>query len=164
MAKFQFHGLEEYAQMLQEIGANTQEICGAGVYVMADIIADKVRQNIMSLSAVPDIEGLAAWKENRKAQLTYSEKEGLIDGFGISPMQNDNGYWNVKLGFAGYNSVKTKKYPQGQPNVMVARAIESGSSVRDKTPFVRPAVASTQKKAVEKCKEVIDQEIEKRMK
>lgn len=164
MAKFQFRGLEEYAQMLQEIGANTQEICGVGVYAMAEIVANQIRQNLDALPAEPDIEGLAAWREKRKARLTESEKKGLQDGFGVTPMENTDGYWNVKLGFDGYNSVKTKKYPQGQPNVMIARATESGSSVREKTPFIRRAVSSTQKKAVKKCKEVIDQEIEKKMK
>ena len=76
-------------------------------------------------------------------------------------MENDKGYWNVKLGFDGYNKVKTKTYPNGQPNAMIARATESGSSVREKTPFVRTAVSATQKQAVEIAKRVVDEEISK---
>ena len=67
----------------------------------------------------------------------------------------------MKLGFDGYNKVKTRKYPQGQPNAMIARAVESGSSVRKKNPFIRRAVNDTQKQAVEKGKQVADEEIAK---
>lgn len=161
MAKYQFKGLEEYAAYLQRIGANTPEIIGKGVYSMADVVADKVRSNIEALPTVSEAEAFAAYKEKRKAGLTSAQKKGLEKGFGISPMQNDNGYWNVKLGFDGYNKVKTRTYPNGQPNAMIARATESGSSVREKNPFVRTAVAATQKPAVEICKQVVDKEISK---
>lgn len=161
MAKYQFPGLEEYARYLQKIGANTPEICGKVVYAMADIVADQVRENITKLPTVTEAEALGAYRANETTDLTKAQKKGLEDGFGISPMQNDNGYYNVKLGFDGYNKVKTRKYPQGQPNAMIARAVESGSSVRKKNPFVRRAVNATQKQAVEKGKQVADEEIAK---
>ena len=90
MAKYQFKGLDEYAQYLQKIGKNTREICGAGVYAMADIVADKVRQNITALPSVNDVENKKAYKQNEKSHLSIKQKKGLLDGFGISPMQNDN--------------------------------------------------------------------------
>ena len=71
-------------------------------------------------------------------------------------MQNDSGYRHVKIGFDGYNDVKTRKYPKGQPNAMIARVTESGSSYREKTPFIRTAVQSSEKAAVEAAKEKID--------
>lgn len=161
MAKYQFRGLEEYARYLQKVGANTPEICGKVVYAMADIVADQVRENITKLPTVTEAEALGAYRANETTDLTKAQKKGLEDGFGISPMQNDNSYYNVKLGFDGYNKVKTRKYPQGQPNAMIARAVESGSSVRKKNPFIRRAVNATQKQAVEKGKQVADQEIAK---
>ncbi len=159
MASFQFRGLEEYARNLQKIGGNTKEICGAGVYAMADVVANAIRRNIQALPAEPDSEGVMAWWQERKARLTISEKEGLENGFGISPMQNDKGYWNVKLGFEGYNDVKTKKYPKGQPNALIARSIESGSTVREKTPFIRPAVKTAEQDAVTAATTAIDKKI-----
>ena len=74
-------------------------------------------------------------------------------------MQNENGYINVKLGFDGYNSVKTKKYPKGQPNALIARVTESGSSYRTKTPFIRPAVRATKKAAEQAGQAKIDERI-----
>ena len=76
---------------------------------MADIVADKVRSNIEALPTVTEAEALSAYKEKRKTGLTQAQKKGLEEGFGISPMENDKGYWNVKLGFDGYNKVKTNK-------------------------------------------------------
>lgn len=159
MAKYQFKGLEEYAQYLQRIGANTPEICGSAVYAMADIVADKVRENIGLLPTVTEAEALAAYKHKKKVGLTNAQKKGLEEGFGISPMQNDDGYYNVKLGFDGYNKVKTRKYPKGQPNALIARATESGSSVREKTPFIRTAIAETKKQSIEKGKVAVEQKL-----
>ena len=38
--------MDEYAAYLQRIGKNTREILGAGVYAMANTVADAVRKNI----------------------------------------------------------------------------------------------------------------------
>lgn len=162
MAKFQFNGLKEYAEYLQRIGANSKEICGAGVYAMAEVVTDQIRANLDALPTVTESEALAAYRKKQKTGLTSAQKKGLQEGLGVSPMENDNGYWNVKVGFDGYNKVKTRKYPNGQPNVMIARATESGSSVREKMPFVRPAVSTSQRSAIEIAKKVIDEEIKKK--
>lgn len=159
MARIQFKGLEEYLRNLQKAERNTPEILGKIVYNMADIVADAVRANIDALPARPDTEALRAYKKKEKTSLTVSEKRGLQEGFGISPLQSENGYWHVKLGFDGYNGVKTKKYPNGQPNTMIARAVESGSSIRDKHPFARPAVNRTKKEAEKKAQLIIDEEL-----
>lgn len=157
MAKFTFRGMEEYELMLQRIGKNTREIIGPAVYAMAGVVADAIKANIRALPSVDNFQGVLAYRKKEKAQLTKSQKDGLLDGFGIAPMQNDNGYWNVKLGFDGYNSTKTHKYPNGQPNAMIARSAESGTSVRNKTPFVRPAVRASEARAVEAGKAEIDE-------
>lgn len=162
MARFQFNGMKEYAEYLQRIGANTKEICGVGVYAMAEVVANKIRENLDALPTVDEAEALAAYREKRKTSLTSAQKKGLQEGLGVSPMENDNGYWNVKVGFDGYNKVKTRKYPNGQPNVMIARATESGSSVREKTPFVRTAVTAATKPAIQAGQAAIDEEIKKK--
>ena len=67
----------------------------------------------------------------------------MLEGFGIARMQDENGYFNVKVGFDGYNANKTKKWPNGKPNSMIARSIEGGTSWKPKHPFVAPAVNKT---------------------
>ena len=78
-------------------------------------------------------------------------------------MKDDAGYLNVKIGFDGYNAMRTEKYPQGQPNQLVARGVESGTSWKQKHPFVRPAINASRKRAEAKMAEVLDKEIEKVM-
>ena len=74
-------------------------------------------------------------------------------------MQNDQGYVNVKLGFDGYNSVKTKKYPNGQPNALIASVTESGSPYREKTGFIRKSVNTSKKDAEDAGRITIEKEI-----
>ena len=159
MAKWTMEGMSEYIAYLQSIASVTDEAIGAGVYAMAEVVADKVRANIQALPTVSNEANIATYRQ-RYSRLSDPEKQGLLDGFGVSPMQDDGGYKNVKLGFEGYNSVKTKKYPNGQPNVLIARVTESGSSYRQKTPFVRPAVNASRKEALEKGREAVDRVLE----
>lgn len=162
MAKIQWtKALEDYAIQINRLSLRSPNICSKAVYEMANIVADEIKEQIKSLPAEPDTEGLKAWKEGRKAGLTIGEKKALIDGFGISPMRTEDGYLNVKAGFDGYDDVKTQRYPNGRPIVMIARAVESGSSVREKTPFVRPAVNRARKKAIDACDRIINEEMKK---
>ena len=80
--------------------------------------------------------------------MTAKLKEELRDSFGIAPMQEGDGGVNVVMGFKGYSKVKTRKYPNGLPIQMIARSIESGSSVRQKRPFFRPAVNAAKSAAL----------------
>lgn len=114
MATMRFKGLDEYLQKLQRVEKNTPEIVGKVVYGMADIVADAVREEINALPAEPDVEALKAWSKGERAPLTIKEKKGLQESFGITKMLEEDGYYHVKLGFDGYNDIKTKKYPKGQ--------------------------------------------------
>lgn len=153
-------GLDSYISYLQKIDAVTDEAIGEAVYDMAKVVADKVRANIQALDAAPKGKTTYYVTETMiKSQLSEEQKKGLLDGFGVSPMQDDNGYFNVKLGFDGYNSIKTKKYPNGQPNALIARVTESGSSYREKTPFIRPAVNASKKQAEQAGQMKIDEKI-----
>ena len=140
MATLTFKGLKEYEMVLSRFGKDIERIAGAAIYQGAGIVADEIKKGI---------EGLPT-----KTGVT---KRGLIDGFGISGLQNDNGYRNVKLGFGGYNE-------NGVPNVLMARVFESGTSKVQKRPFVRPAVNRSKKQAEQAMSETIDKEIGKIMK
>lgn len=159
MAKFTVgKGLDNYIAYLQKINLASEEMIGEAVYDMAKIVADKVRANIEALPAVSNAANIATFKQG-VSRLSEPEKQGLLDGFGVSAMQNDDGYMNVKLGFDGYNKVKTKKYPNGQPNALIARVTNSGSSYRQKTRFVDKAVSATRKQAEEAGQTKIDEKI-----
>ena len=144
--------------MLAKLGLNTEKIIGKAVYAGAGVIADAVRQSVNSLPIVSSKESFGT-PSKPISGVTTSQKKGLLDGLGISKMRTENGYYHVKVGFNGYNRTKTKKYPSGQPNILIARSVENGTSFRVKQPFVSPAVRRAKKTAEQKMKEVLDEEI-----
>lgn len=164
MAKMKMYGTEEYALKLSKLAANSKEVAEKAIQEAAGIVTDQVRANIQALPAVKEIENIKAYKEGGKSHLSIRQKEGLLESLGITPVAMDNGFYNAKIGFDGYNSIRTKKYPKGQPNQLIARVVESGSTYMDKTPFMRKALTATRGKAMQRMQEVIDDEFKKIMK
>ena len=155
MAKLKFKGLEEYEGKLLQLKNLSREMIGEAVFEGAGVVADAVKDAIGSIP----VDNRYAGGSTMLYGISEEQKQGLIDGFGIAPMQNDNGYLHVKLGFDGYNSVKTKNYPNGQPNSLIARSINSGTSFRQRIPFVDNAVSRAKAAAEEKMIEKLDTEI-----
>lgn len=158
MAKITFPGLSDYELMISKLSKGVDDIAGKAIYAGAGIVADAIKENI---KALPIVRGYGTEKDPLPGGVTAPQKAGLIDGMGISPMQADGGYLNVKIGFDGYNATKTDKYPQGQPNQLVARGVESGTSWKQKKPFIRPAINASKSRAEAEMARILDQEIEK---
>ena len=154
MASWKFEGLDEYLRQLERLSGSSHEAIGKAIYEGAAIVAT---------SCKAAIEALPVNNQYKNDGITSVQKRGLIDGFGISHEQEDNFYRNVKLGFDGYNGQKTKKYPQGQPNSMIARSVNSGTSWRKKNPFMDRATRASKSACEEKMKQVIEDEIKKVM-
>lgn len=159
MAKMTVKGLEDYGNRLEKLCKNTEDICKAVVYAGADVIADAIKEGIKSL---PTDDGIGTEKKRLKG-ITNKQKADLINGLGIAAIENKEGEINTKVGFAGYGSVKTKKYPKGIPNAMLMRAVESGTSFRQKTPVVRKAVNTHRKEALKVMEKETDKQCEKMM-
>lgn len=161
MATFQFGGIDNYVKQLNRLQAATRDgVIGKTVYAGAEVVADSVRR---AIQALPVGDGRAR-DGGLVDTVTLPQKAGLLDGFGISRMKDDDGFVNVKLGFDGYNSTKTEKYPNGQPNVLIARSVNSGTTFRKKTKFVDKAVDSAKKAAEAAMDAACSREIEKIMK
>ena len=131
MATMKWTGLDEYIAKLERIH-EPREFIGETVYVGAAVVADAVKAQINGLP----VGNQFAKSGERINTITSVQKKGLQDGFGIARMKKDGDFYNVKLGFNGYNGQKTKKYPSGQPNSVIARSLCSGTSFRQKNDFV----------------------------
>lgn len=161
MARFEFGGIDTYIQQLNKLKAATRDgVIGKTVYAGAEVVADSVRR---AIQALPVGDGRAR-DGGLIDTVTLPQKAGLLDGFGISRMKDDDGFVNVKLGFAGYNATRTKRYPRGQPNALIARSVNSGTTFRKKTKFVDKAVNSARKSAETAMDAACSREIEKIMK
>lgn len=151
--------LDTYLRKLEKLGADPREYIGKAIYVAADIVADAVAAQI---SALPVAQKYAE-NGTKISTITSVQKAGLVSGFGIAKMRKDGDYYNVKLGFEGYNKQKTKKYPNGVPNSIIARSLVSGTSFRSKNDFVGKAVRSTKKQAEREMEKELEEQIKEIM-
>lgn len=162
MATIKFKGLEEYELQLSRLEKMTPEVAGRAIYQGAKIVADEIRKEIEKL---PIVQGYGTAENPLPPGVTKAQKEGLLDGLGITPLGQKDGFYNVKIGFDGYNKTKTEKYPNGQPNQLVARGLESKDVVwKQKNPFVRRATRRAKKPAEQAMAKELDKEIQKIMK
>lgn len=151
MAKLKLRGMDEYEDQLLGLANITTEVIGRAIYSGAKEIADQCRANI---EALPIDTRVIRRDGDTRHGVTPKEKEGLLDGFGIARLIDDNGFKHVKLGFDGYNY-------NGTPNVIIARSLNSGSSFHDKIPFVDNAVSAKKTACEEAMKKTFDEELRK---
>ena len=144
-------GVDEYLKKLDTLVQLSESMIMQAVYPGAGLVADAVKAEIKSLPVQNQ------YVEGMKNGITQWQKAGLIEGLGIATHRNDNGYVNVKIGEDGYNSVIGKKYPKGQPNALIARAVESGTSFRKPNPFISRAVNRTKAKAEQTMSDKLDE-------
>lgn len=161
MAKFiTSKNAQKYVEMLEKLCEKGQVELDmkTAIYPAAGLVAEAVQKNIKKLPIVND--NARGTPSNPIDGVTQWQRKGLEEGFGIAKFQNTDNFINVKLGFDGYNSTKGKfntKWGNGhQPNVLIARSVESGNSFRKKHPFVAPAVRQTRAKAEQKMSDEMD--------
>lgn len=150
MASWKFEGIDEYLIQLEKLKANTGPAMGKAIYEGAGLVAREV---------AAEIKKLPVNNQYGSKGITSVQKAGLIEGFGISHAETDNFYRHVKLGFDGYNKQYTDKYPQGQPNSLIARSVNSGTSFRKKNPFVDRATRRSRKACEVRMAEIFEREI-----
>ena len=161
MAKITFAGQSEYFEKLQQLEQvfAKDETLEKAVHAGAEPVADAIRTR---LEALPEDEFRYLKPGETFTGIPEEQKNDLLAGFGLAPISRDKtGFVHTKAGFDGYGSHPTKAYPKGVPNALIARAAESGSSVRQKTPFVGPAVKATRDESIAAMGRVIDEETKK---
>ena len=142
MARITFKNGDDYLFKISKLEASLKnKVLGPAIYEGAGLAIDEVRKQLMK---IPTDESYGT--ELRPALGPRKvQKRDLYDSLGIASLQNDGGYLNVKIGFDGYNAVQTKSWPNGQPNQMVARSVERGTSWMQAHPFMKKAAAACRK-------------------
>lgn len=166
MAKIDFKGLDEYSKKLEILFKDTEKVVREAVYEGAAVVADEIKAGLKGLPIEEGENGLppVGTAEHKISGVSRKQKSDLIDSFGLAPIENDGGYIQTKAGVDGYGSIPTKKYPNGVPNAMLMRSVESGTTFRNKNPVFRKAVNRSRKQCEKKMAETIDQKIEEIMK
>lgn len=161
MATIQFKKGDDYLARISKLeGAIKDDVLGSAIYGAADLVANEIRSQ---LDKVPTDE-----RYGTQSDPTAGPKKGQVKALkatlGIAKMQSDGGFYNVKIGWDGYNQIKTKRWPNGEPNQMVARSIERGTSFMKAHAFVKKAVSASKKRAIATMKQIVDAKCEEIMK
>ena len=160
MATIRMTGIEEYSRALQELERRTRdEVIGRAVYEGTAIVADAVKSELTNL---PTDSGRGS-QEHPLDGINRAQKTALIAAMGVSRMQEKDGFVHTKIGFDGYNPIKTKRWMQGQPNAMIARSAERGTSFLKANPFMKRAVRQCKKRVIGIMGTIVDAEIKKIM-
>ena len=165
MANNDLKGIDEYSKHLENLFKDTEKVVREAVREGAAVVADEIKAGLKEIPIEEGENGLppVGTSEHKISGVSRKQKGDLIDSFGLAPIENDGGYVHTKAGVDGYGSIPTAKYPNGVPNAMLMRSIESGTSFRNKHPVFRPTVNRSRKRCEQKMAETIDKEIEKIM-
>lgn len=156
MARLDFKGLDVYLDQLSKLEQSTTGLIKRALYDGAAVLADAVRSEVQMIPTTD---------RNTEPQAVFEyEKDGLLNSLGIAKMKEKNGYIYTRVDFDGYNRMKSNKYPQGHPNSMIARAINSGTSKRPKNPFMDRAVKKAKAPAQNAMKARFDADLNDIMK
>jgi len=156
MARMEIKGFDELELQLSKLA--DPELAKEVVQAGAQPVADQIRKNLETL---PEDKFRRLKNGEVFTGVPKQQKQDLLDSLGITPPDIDfDGNTNIKIGFDGYGKMPTKKYPKGVPNQLLARAVESGSSVRKKTPFIRKAVNKSKKLAEAEMQKKLDEKVE----
>lgn len=161
MAKFQMQGINQYIDQLRKLEKGTDTVCKAAIYAGAGVLADGIKDAIEDLDTVSDAKAKAAWREGQPTKISVQQKAGLVQSMGVTPIRDKFGNFDAKIGFDGYNNIKTERWPNGQPNALIARACESGTSAMLKQPFIRPTEKRLKNAVYQAMDEAADKETQK---
>ena len=152
-------GIDNYIRQLQNCADKTENIIKRSAWEGARVVMDAVKAEANGIPTHGSTKGSTDVIDG----LTPTQKAGVIASLGIAHFRQDGNFLNVKIGSDGYNTVYTKKYPKGQPNAMLIRSLESGTSFRNPYPFVSRAVSKTRGKSIEAMRKQCDEEVKKIM-
>ncbi len=153
---FKVTGLDEYLRTLKELYGRSEDTINEAVTAGADVVADAIRDEI---GRIPVDNRKWVDKGKQRTGLTSLQIKGLSESFGISPMRNDSDFFNRKIGFDGYNGLRSKRWPKGQPNSYVARSIEKGTSWLKKYSFMAKIAKSKKQPCIAAMIKTFDQKI-----
>lgn len=154
MAKVKTEGLTELLKELEKLEGDTDEILEEVTLEGAGVVTDVMRAEIKSLKTSDEYEG---GKGKRYAK--PEDVKGLYESLGYTPTQFKGTKIDSNVGFDGYNSNKTKKYPNGHANRMIANAINKGTSFMVAQPFINRSKRQAEKKCIELMQVKLDQAI-----
>lgn len=155
-------GLDAYIATLEQLtGPALDADMKRAIYEGAGVMMDAVKAEV---NVLPVYSGYKRGTPESKIEgVSAAQKKGLMNGLGISRMRYDGDFLNAKIGADGYNGIKTKRWPQGQPNAMVVRSLEAGTSFLKRSPIITRAVRKARAKTEKTIADAYDKALRQRL-
>lgn len=159
MAKVTTVGFDELAKELETLADHSGKIASAALYAGAGMMADKIRNAVDAQQTEP------TRKHKGKALLPY-EKEALSNGLTIEKFKQDKArdFTETAITFKGRTGHRTESYPDGVPTILLARAINKGTTFRSANRFFNNTVNRTRAEAERLMAETAEREMKKHIK
>ena len=154
-------GVDDLLKDLTVLTSDTERMISAALYDGAGLIFKSYKAAAQS---IPTDDRVCVRGNARKFGLTPAQKAGIVEAVGIAKFRTEAGEVNTKIGIDGYNSVVTKRWPKGQPNVVVARGLVNGTSWLRPYDFPGKAKRAVKAEAERKMAETLKNEFAKRTK
>lgn len=150
---------DAFLKALKRFESSADAIAKRAIYDGAGLLAGEIKG---AVGDIPEDEARYLKPGDEYKSITPQEKADLEASMGITPIKGDEFEgWDAKIGFDGYGSRPTKKYPKGVPNQLIARSVEKGTSYRSKYPFMRRTVNRCRKKVVDAMDKSVAETCEK---
>lgn len=147
-------GLTDYIAELQKL-QNIDDYIEPVVYEGVSVVN---KATVAALKELPTDDSKG--KAEKRTGLRSIEKAGLLKAYGISKLDNDNGYINRKIGIAnGYIENAATGYKK--PAVLIARSLVSGTSFMQKNDVFSKAAKASKSAAEQAMAKKLDEEINK---
>ena len=132
---------EDFLLKVSRLGKRTDEILPKVLKAGAEVVEDKVKDNLKT------VIGSGRKEESRSTGQ-------LLSALGTSSaMQDRNGDFNVKIGFAENRS-------DGKSNAMLAGVLEYGKHGQPPKPFLKPAKSQSKKGCIQAMIDKLQSEVD----
>lgn len=149
-------GMEDFINLCIFTDRQLSKVIGRSIHPGAKIMGNAIKRSINGII----VDDTNDHKHKRRGP-TKAQKDALIESFGIAAIKRTRYGWNVKAGWDGYNGIVTKKYPKGQPNAMIARSVNTGTSFMYPQHFLDNAVKGAEATTVQAIADQFDIELDK---
>ena len=136
MARITVPNLDVYEEQIKKLGMLSEKMCIYASYDAAAMVIEEIKKNC------PDSDA------------DSGNDLHLVDAFILTPFENKNGFISTKVTVVGYDE-------RGTPQMLKARAIESGSSKSQKNGFIRHSVNAVKSRAQNSMKNNMEKYITK---
>ena len=142
MARASYKLPEDFLLKLSKLGSHTDAILSEVLNAGGEVVEAKVASNLSTVLG-----------QNLKEDSRSTGQ--LASALGVSPaMQDKNGNFNVKIGFAEGRT-------DGKSNAMLAGVLEYGKHGQPAKPFLKPAKTASKSAAVSAMQAKFDEEVSK---